>query len=88
LSATRARAFNSTPHTPHGIQQSGLALVKGKKYVGRIYLRGTPGSKVKVALVWGAGRKRPADDLVAALTNEYKKFPLNFTAKADTGRRN
>ena len=34
--------------TPHGIQQEGLALVNGKKYTGRIYLRGTPGSKVKV----------------------------------------
>ena len=27
--------------TPHGIRQSGLALVKGKQYTGRIYLRGT-----------------------------------------------
>ena len=25
---------------PHGIRQTGLALVKGKKYTGRIYLRG------------------------------------------------
>ena len=41
--------------TPHGIQQAGLALVKDKKYTGRIYLRGTPGSKVKVSLIWGAG---------------------------------
>src|SRR5690349_5290514 len=43
--------------TPHGIRQSGLALVKGKKYVGRIYLRGTKGSKVKVSLIWGEGAK-------------------------------
>jgi alpha-N-arabinofuranosidase len=41
--------------TPHGIRQSGLGLVKGKKYTGRIYLRGTPGSKVKVSLIWGDG---------------------------------
>jgi len=39
----------------HGIRQSGLTLVKGKKYTGRIYLRGTPGAKVQVALVWGQG---------------------------------
>src|SRR5205807_2076894 len=39
---------------PHGIQQSGLALIKGKSYVGRIVLAGTPGVKVKVNLVWGA----------------------------------
>ncbi|MFL6416336.1 MAG: alpha-N-arabinofuranosidase, partial [Bryobacteraceae bacterium] len=41
--------------TPYGIRQSGLALIKGKKYTGRIYLRGTPGSNVKVSLVWGPG---------------------------------
>ena len=41
--------------TPHGIRQSGFSLVKGKKYIGRIYLRGTPGSKVKVSLIWGEG---------------------------------
>jgi len=43
------------PSTPHGIRQSGLALVKGKKYTGRVYLRGTPSSKVKVSLIWGEG---------------------------------
>ncbi len=41
--------------TPHGIRQSGFALVNGKQYTGRIYLRGTPGSKVKVTLIWGDG---------------------------------
>ncbi len=41
--------------TPHGIRQSGLALVKDKKYTGRIYLRGTPGTKVSVSLIWGPG---------------------------------
>ena len=41
--------------TPHGIRQSGFALVKGKKYTGHIWLRATPGAKVKVALVWGDG---------------------------------
>lgn len=31
--------------TPHGVMQEGLALVKGKQYTGRIYLRGTPGAR-------------------------------------------
>jgi len=35
--------------SPHGVRQSGLGLVKGKNYNGRIYLRGTPGSKVTSA---------------------------------------
>src|SRR5579863_8502461 len=34
----------------HGIRQSGFALIKGKKYIGHIWLRTTPGAKVNVAL--------------------------------------
>ena len=71
------------PSTPHGIRQSGLALVKGKKYAGRIYLRGTPGSKVNVSLIWGEGENGRQTISFTALTNEYKKFPLNFTSQAD-----
>lgn len=41
---------------PHGIRQSGLALVRGKQYTGRIWVRGTPGSKVTVELVWEQAR--------------------------------
>ena len=70
--------------TPHGIQQEGLALVNGKKYTGRIYLRGTPGSKVKVSLIWGKSDGDRQTIAIPALTGEYKKFPLAFTSKADT----
>jgi alpha-N-arabinofuranosidase len=70
--------------TPHGIRQSGLTLVKGKKYTGRIYLRGTSGSKVKVALIWGAGDGDRQTITIPELTSQYKKFPLSFTAEADT----
>jgi alpha-N-arabinofuranosidase len=70
--------------TPHGIRQSGLALVKGKRYTGRIYLRGVPGSKVKVSLIWGEGANDRQTISFAALTNEYRKFPISFTAGADT----
>jgi alpha-N-arabinofuranosidase len=69
--------------TPHGIQQTGLALVKGKQYTGRIYLRGTPGSKVKVSLIWGTGAGDRQTVSVGALTSQYRKIPLAFTAKAD-----
>jgi alpha-N-arabinofuranosidase len=69
---------------PHGIRQEGLALVNGKRYSGRIYLRGTPGSKVKVSLIWGAGENDRQTIAIPALANEYKKFPLTFTSKADT----
>jgi alpha-N-arabinofuranosidase len=69
--------------TPHGIRQLGLTLVKGKKYAGRIYLRGSPGSKAKVSLIWGEGENDRQTISFAALTNEYKKFPLKFTSQAD-----
>ncbi len=70
--------------TPHGISQTGLSLVKGKKYTGRIYLRGTPGTKVKVSLIWGEGASDRQTVSIAAITAAYKKFPLNFTSGADT----
>ena len=68
----------------HGIRQSGLSLVSGKQYTGRIYLRGTPGAKVTVSLIWGAGSSDKQTLSFAALTNEYKKFPISFTSKAST----
>jgi alpha-N-arabinofuranosidase len=71
------------PSTPHGIRQSALALVNRKQYTGRIYLRGTPGSKVKVSLIWGDGENERQIVSIGSLSNEYKKYPLSFTAKAD-----
>src|SRR5690349_7857908 len=64
----------------HGIQQTGISLVKGKKYVGRIYLRGSSGSRVKVSLIWGAGPKDRQTLTFSSLTDSYRKLPLNFTA--------
>ena len=83
MSATRAHQLSSTPPHRRGIRQSGLALVKGKKYTGRIYLRGTPGSKVRVSLIWDEGENDRQTISFAALTHEYKKFSLNFTSQAD-----
>ena len=64
--------------TPHGIRQSGLALVNGKQYTGRIFLRGTCGSTVKVSLIWGAGDADRQTVSFSNLPSEYKKFPLAF----------
>ncbi len=69
---------------PHGIRQAGLALVNGKRYTGRIYLRGTPGTRVKVTLVWGTGPDNRHAISIPALTSEYKKYPIAFTAGADS----
>ncbi|MFL6416690.1 MAG: alpha-N-arabinofuranosidase [Bryobacteraceae bacterium] len=69
---------------PHGIRQSGLTLVKGKQYTGRIYLRGTSGSQAKVALIWGPGENERQTVPISGITSDYKKFPFSFTAKADS----
>jgi alpha-N-arabinofuranosidase len=70
--------------TPHGIRQSGFSLVNNKRYSGRIYLRGSSGSKVNVTLIWGSGAQDRETLSFGSLTSEYKRFPLRFTAKADT----
>jgi alpha-N-arabinofuranosidase len=72
------------PSAPHGIRQPGIPLVKGKRYIGHIYLRGTPGARVKVALIWGSA---PADSQTVSfpsLSARYRKFPFHFTSKGDT----
>jgi alpha-L-arabinofuranosidase len=69
---------------PHGIQQSGLALLKGKRYVGDIVLRGTPGARVRVTLIWGDGANERQSVNLSALPGTYRKFSFGFTAQADS----
>ena len=72
--------------TAHGIRQSGLALVKGRRYSGHIVLRGTPQAKVQVTLVWGDGANDRQSVHLPPLSAEYKSFPLAFTAQAATAQ--
>jgi alpha-L-arabinofuranosidase len=69
--------------TPHGIRQTGLQLLNGKKYTGRVILRGTAGVHVTVALVWGSG---DADRQVinVPVSGTYRTVPLNFSVPVDT----
>jgi alpha-N-arabinofuranosidase len=69
---------------PHGIRQSGLALVKGRRYTGYLYLRGDPGARVSVTLTWGPAAADRAIVRFARLPRAYEKLPLHFTAGADT----
>jgi len=71
------------PSAPRGIRQAGFSLVNGKRYTGRVYLRGTPGTKVNVSLIWGSG-ENDRETASFVLTGDYKKFPLSYTSKADT----
>lgn len=70
--------------TPHGIQEAELPLVKGKGYVGRIVLEGTPGTKISIALVWGDAAGDRQTFSIAKLRNGYATYPFKLTAGADT----
>jgi alpha-L-arabinofuranosidase len=70
-------------NTPHGIRQSGFSLVSGKQYSGRVYLRGTAGTKVSVSLIWGTGES-DRQTSTFTINGTYKKFPLSFSAKTDS----
>ena len=73
------------PSTPHGIRQSGFALVKGKRYAGRIILRATPGARVKVTLIWGVAASDRQTVSFSGLPTTYRTFPFSLTAGGDTG---
>jgi alpha-L-arabinofuranosidase len=70
--------------TPTGLSQNGLALRRGKSYTGRIVVSGDPGARVEVSLAWGPSPGDRESVSIAALTREYVKTPLKFTARADT----
>lgn len=69
--------------TPHGIRQSGMALVSGRKYIGHIVLRGTPGAHVKIAIRWGTGSDDSHIINLDSVPNTYRSFPITFTAPQD-----
>jgi len=72
---------------PGGIAQGDLALRKGHKYVGRVWLAGEAGAApVTVSLVWGDGPEDRQTVTVEKLTAEYARTPLTFVAGADTDK--
>src|SRR5215831_13803558 len=90
MNATRVFVGEHSPEikleaaTLHGIEQSDLAVRKGKSYVGRVYLAGTPEAKVELNLVWGAGPADRQEITIPSLHPDYAKFPLKFTAQGDS----
>jgi alpha-N-arabinofuranosidase len=73
-----------SPTDEHGIQQSGLAVRKGRSYTGRVVLAGTPGTAVKVTLIWGDAANDRQEITVAKVRAEYVKFPLSFHVQSDS----
>ena len=72
------------PSEPHGFAQTGLSVVKGKAYTGRIVLAGSRGTVVKATLVWGTGAGERQTVTIRDLGSTYRKFPLRFEAQGDT----
>jgi len=70
--------------TPHGIQEAGLGVRKGRKYSGRVILAADPGAEVKVSLVWGPNPGDRQTIPIKPLRTDYARFPLSFTAGADS----
>jgi alpha-N-arabinofuranosidase len=73
-----------TKAEPHGISQSGIVLARGRTYTGRVILAGTPDAKIAVSLIWGSNGGDRQTIMINAITPEYTKFPLKFTANADS----
>ena len=71
-------------NAPHGFSQSGIAVRNGKSYTGRIVLAGSPGAVVKVTLIWGKEAADRKTVTIGKLETAYRKFPLRYTAAADT----
>jgi alpha-N-arabinofuranosidase len=68
-----------------GIVQEGLALIQGKKYIGRVVLAGDPGAApVNISLTWGPGAGDKQTISIAEIQSDYSTFPLFFTAEATT----
>jgi alpha-N-arabinofuranosidase len=69
---------------PRGIQISRLRVAKGRACEGHVWLKGDPGAKVVVRLVWGPGPGDSQSVTAPPLTSVYQKFPLKFTPAADS----
>jgi alpha-N-arabinofuranosidase len=79
-------------HTPliapgGGIRQLDLGLVKGKKYVGYVYLKPQGQStNVIISLVWGDKPQDRESTQLLVVSNQYGRYEFEFTAGTDTNK--
>ena len=71
-----------------GIGQSGLGLITGKEYKGRIVLAGDDSVKVTVSLVWGSGPDKHSSITIDELSSHYRTtyFYIKSGGDTDNGR--
>jgi alpha-N-arabinofuranosidase len=67
-----------------GLGQAGLGLAKGKTYGGHIVLRGDPGAKVEIALIWGPGADQRRSVSLPAPGAEWHSDSFELVAGADS----
>jgi alpha-L-arabinofuranosidase len=70
--------------TPHGISQSRISLVGGKRYSGRVILSGSPGIKIAVNLIWGPNADDRQTIPITQINSSYARYSLQFTPKTDS----
>jgi len=70
--------------TPCGIQQGGLAVRKGKDYIGHVVLAGSRGVNAVATLIWGTNATDRQTVALRGVGAAYHKFPLKFTVTGDS----
>ena len=71
--------------SPAGLVQTGLGLVEGKAYEGRIVLAGAKGAgPVRVALAWGPGEEDRDFVTIPSVSEEFRKTVFRLEAGRDT----
>ncbi len=79
-------------HTPliepgSGIRQRDLGLVKGKQYVGYVWLKpAQTTTTVEIALRWGESPREMDRITITNATNRYQNSSFGFTSRADTDK--
>jgi alpha-N-arabinofuranosidase len=70
---------------PAGISQTGLGVVAGARYAGRVVLAGnSEAGPVEVSLVWGPGPSGRQTVTIRTFDDRYRPFPIAFTAGASS----
>jgi len=68
-----------------GIRQKDLGLVKGKQYVGYLWLKpANEGTSVEVSLRWGEGPEAAQVTSISTGRNRYRQYDFQFISAADT----
>lgn len=70
--------------SPRGLSQNGLGVVKGKRYVGHLWLDGVASADVTVSLVWGDGRDDRETVELAAPGGEWQRRDFAFEPRLDS----